>query len=349
MSVDVEVDQPDPAAPSVVDADALVPARHRVVDFVPHDPLFRVRVALMTVYGIGYVWWFRERGLIIDRISVAISVGIFLTCAFVGKPWRRWGQLAIDAFLYCLMWFCYEMTRGASDHLGFPYQVQAPRNIDRFMFGGVDPNVWMQQHFYHSTEIRWYDDVASATYYTHFVLPVIVLAVLWATSRVQFVRFLKRFATVLGIACVMFVLLPTVPPWMASSPKYHYRLFRPLARHTGRGFTDLGFHGFVKGWQQALDWGNAVAAMPSLHTAFATFVPAFFLPMIRPRWAKVLVMMFPVMMLASLVYFGEHWVIDGLIGAALVGMSFLFWNRMERRSRRVRAERARDAAAPVPA
>ncbi len=71
MSVDVEVDQPDPAAPSVVDADALVPVRHRVVDFVPHDPLFRVRVALMTVYGIGYVWWFRERGL-----QLCVSRGI---------------------------------------------------------------------------------------------------------------------------------------------------------------------------------------------------------------------------------------------------------------------------------
>ncbi len=336
MSVDVEVDQPGPSRPIASSPHQ----RHHLTALVPHDPLFRVRVALMMAYAIGYVWWFRERGLIIDRISVAISVGIFLTCAFIGKPWRRWGQLAVDAVLYCLMWFCYEMTRGASDHLGMPYQVEAPRNIDRFMFFGTDPNVWMQDRFY-SADIRWYDNVASAVYYTHFTLPVIALAVLWATSRVQFVRFLKRFATVLGVACVMFVLMPTVPPWMASSPKYHYRLFRPLARHTGRGFTDLGFHGFVKGWQQALDWGNAVAAMPSLHTAFATFVPAFFLPMIRPLWAKALAMTFPVIMLASLVYFGEHWVIDGLVGAALVGASFLFWARVEAGQRRRRADLAR--------
>jgi membrane-associated phospholipid phosphatase len=340
MSVDVQVDQPEPAG-----VPAAAPGtRHRLTELVPHDPLFRARVALMTIYGIGYVWWFRERGLIIDRISVAISVGIFLTCAFVGKPWRRWGQLAIDAFLYCLMWFCYEMTRGASDHLGMPYQVQAPRNIDRFLFLGTDPNVWMQAHFYHADDITWYDNVASTVYYTHFTVPVIALAVLWATSRVQFTRFLKRFASVLGVACLMFVLLPTVPPWMASSPKFHYRLFRPLARHTGRGFSDLGFHGFVKGWQKALDWGNAVAAMPSLHTAFATFVPAFFLPMIKPLWGKVLVMTFPVIMLASLVYFGEHWVIDGLVGAALVGLSFLFWSRVEARQRRRRAELARNGA-----
>ena len=335
------VDEQQPDGSSATPPITPPATQHRLQHLVPHDPLFIIRVAAMTLYAAGYVWWFRERGLIIDRISVAMSVGIFLVCAFAGKPWRRWGQLAIDGVLYSLMWFCYEMTRGAADKLGFPYQVQAPRNIDRFMFFGTDPNVWIQDRFYHPGDVRWYDNVASAIYYTHFTLPVIALAVLWASSRVQWVRFMKRFATLLGMACVLFVLMPTVPPWMASSTKYDYRLFDPLTRHTGRGFQDMGFHGFVRGWQQALDWGNAVAAMPSLHTAFSLFVPAFFLPMLRPRWAKAMVLVFPVTMLTALVYFAEHWVIDGLIGALLVGMSFLFWNRAERRRRRIGAERAR--------
>jgi len=58
------------------------------------------------------------------------------------------------------------------------------------------------------------------------------------------------------------------------------------------------------------------------------------------------------MMLASLVYFGEHWVIDGFVGWLFVGLSFLFWNRMERRTRRTRAQAARHAmahSAAVPA
>lgn len=316
---------------------------------VPRDPLFWARVVTMSVYGVIYVWWFREKGLIIDRISVALSVAVFLGCAFAGKPWRRWAMLGVDAVLYALMWFFYEMTRGAADHLGFPLQVQAPRNIDRFLFFGTDPNVWMQQHFYHprvpggASGIRWYDNVASSTYYTHFAFPVIALAVLWAASRVQWVRFMRRFASLLGVACIMFVVFPTVPPWMASSTKYHFRLFDPLARHTGRGFADLGFKGFVESWQSALDWGNAVAAMPSLHSAFSLFVPAFFLPWIKPKWLKALVLVFPLMMLTSLVYFGEHWVIDGIVGWMLVGLSCWFWNRIERRERTQRATRAREA------
>jgi membrane-associated phospholipid phosphatase len=320
---------------------------------IPTDPFFPVRVTALVVYGCAYLWWFRNRGLIIDRISVALSVAIFLACAFAGKPWRRWAMLAVDATLYAVMWFCYEMTRGAADQLGFPLQVEAPRNIDRFLFFGTDPNVWMQERFYRpgSENIRWYDNVASATYYTHFVFPVIAMAVLGAASRVQWVRFMKRFASLLGVACVMFVVFPTVPPWMASADKayrigdetHRFRLFAPLARHTGRGFTDLGFNGFVEKWQSALDWGNAVAAMPSLHSGFSLFVPAFFLPWIKPTWLKAVVLVFPVLMLASLVYFGEHWVIDGFVGWALVGGSFWFWSRMERRQRERKAASARRA------
>ena len=75
------------------------------------------------------------------------------------------------------MWFCYEESRGWADRAGFPLQVQAPRNVDRFLFFGTDPNVWMQRHFYNANVIRWYDKVASATYFTHFIFPVIALAV----------------------------------------------------------------------------------------------------------------------------------------------------------------------------
>ena len=54
-------------------------------------------------------------------------------------------------------------------------------------------------------------------------------------------------------------------------------------------------------------------------------------------WLKVVVLVFPVLMLTSLVYLAEHWVIDGLVGWAIVGGSFWFWNRFENRQRRKRA------------
>lgn len=330
--------------------------RLRLGQVVPFEWFRPVRIALMWSYLVGYLLWLKYRGLTVDRVSVAIAVGIFLVCAFVGKSWRTWGVLLLDCVAYCAMWVAYEKTRGAADdgigilglfRVKFPLQVEAFRNVDRWMFFGHDPNVWLQDNFWEN-KVRWWDMVAGSTYMTHFVFPMIAMAVLWATSHRQWARFIKRFATLLGVACVMFVVLPTVPPWMAGDPDYRYQLFHELHRNAGRGFYHIGFESFRDGYKLALSNGNGVAAMPSLHASFALVVPAFFLPWIRPKWLKAVVLMFPVVMLASLVYLAEHWVIDGLVGWAITGAVFLFWNRMERRGRRVRAARARAVLPPEP-
>jgi membrane-associated phospholipid phosphatase len=315
---------------------------HRVAlgAVVPVDYLAWVRRTALTIFCVYAVVWTRDNGILWDRLGIARAVAVFLVCAFVGRPARQWGILAIDLLLYCAMWYAYETTRGAADGkvfgIKFPLQVQSVRNIDRFLFFGNDPNVVLQNHFWKAS-VHWYDKVASLTYFTHFIFVPIVMGALWATTHRQWARFMKRFATVLGVACVMFIVLPTAPPWMVAN---NYHLTTPLSRSAGRGFTAMGLHAAAVSWKNALDWGNAVAAMPSLHASFALIVPAFFLPWIKPRWLKAVVLLFPVLMLTSLVYLAEHWVIDGLVGWAIVGGSFWFWNRFEDRQRRNRAQRA---------
>jgi membrane-associated phospholipid phosphatase len=321
---------------------------------VPIDVLRPVRITLMFAYLAIYLWWLRFRGLPIDRISVAISVGIFLVCAFVGRSWLTWGVLLLDSMGYCVMWLAYERTRGAADEgisffglfrVKFPLQVESMRNIDRVLSFGYDPNVVLQHHFFHRGVVRWYDVVASTTYMTHFVVPIVVMAALWAVSHRQWARYMKRFATLLGAGCLLFVVLPTAPPWMVSK---NYHLIGSIQRPINYlGFYHLGFKGFTNDYKVQLSNGNAVAAMPSLHASFALIVPLFFLPWIRPKWLKAIVLTFPLIMLTSLVYFGEHWIIDGLAGWALTFASFWFWGRMEQRTRRNRAGRARAVLEPV--
>jgi hypothetical protein len=55
----------------------------------------------------------------------------------------------------------------------------------------------------------------------------------------------------------------------------------------------------------------------------------FFLPMVRRGW-RVLLFAYPLAMAVALVYFAEHWVIDVLVGWALVAASFILWHRIER-------------------
>lgn len=314
-------------------------------EVVPGDAWRIVRLVSMSAYVAVMLWWFRTQGMVWERLSVAVALGIFLVCAFAGRPLSDWRRLGVDVACYSAMWWAYETTRGAADGSVFgvkvPVQVQSVRNIDRVLFFGNDPTAVLQAHFWQRS-IRWWDEVASTTYMTHFFLAPMVMGALWATNHRQFRRFLKRFATLLGVACAMFVLLPTAPPWMVSN---QYHALGPITRNTSRGFSAMGFKAFTHGWKNSLDWGNAVAAMPSLHASFALIVPAFFLPWLKPRWLKAMVLLFPVTMLTSLVYLGEHWVIDGLVGWAIVGGSFYMWNRIEHRQRSRRATRAHDALA----
>lgn len=315
---------------------------------VPHDPWFRVRIVAMTGIALTYLWWLRFEGLITDRISAAVAVGVFLVAAFVGKPWFRWLQVLAGAALYAGMWFAYESTRGAADQLGMPYQMAAFRNTDRVLFLGVHPTEWLQQHWYTPGEVGLHDQVLSLVYYSHFVVPVVALAAVWAAGHVRWVRYMRRFATVVVTACIVFVLLPTVPPWMASDPRFGWGVGEPLVRHVRSGILDLGFTGFAHDWGVGLDWSNVVAAMPSLHAAFSLFVVAYVRPMLRRRWLRVAVFAYPLAMGLALVYFAEHWVIDVLAGWALTAGSFAAWARIERGRRRRDVDLARRAGvAPV--
>ena len=58
--------------------------------------------------------------------------------------------------------------------------------------------------------------------------------------------------------------------------------------------SHLGFKGFVHSYNVAPGQRRRFAAMPSLHASFALIVPAFFLPWIKPKWLKALVLVFPV-------------------------------------------------------
>jgi hypothetical protein len=42
------------------------------------------------------------------------------------------------------------------------------------------------------------------------------------------------------------------------------------------------------------------------------------------------VVVFPATMMLTLVYFGEHFVFDGILGVAYVLIAFRFWSRYER-------------------
>ena len=289
-----------------------------------------VRFLGFYAYAVAFVWSFTQNGLPVARLAVLAWVGGAFVVAKIGKPWKQQVTMVRDLVFYAVMWMSYDYSRGIADTFGFPLQVEAPRNIDKVLFFGHDSNQVVQDLLYRS-RIPWYEVIFSIVYFTHFLFPVAASVYLWIRNRDEWIRYIRRFATVLFVGVACFVVMPTVPPWMAASDRYPYQIMDQLSRTTARGWSELGLHTVGVMLIRGREWANPTAALPSLHAAFALFLVLFFWHRIDNKWLRRATALFPVLMALSLMYFAEHYLIDILAGWVLVLGSFWFWGRWERR------------------
>ncbi len=303
-----------------------------------------VRRAAIALAAAICVAWILLDGLVIGYTTPILFVALFFGLASIGRSRAEVLRNAGDAALFAVLWLAYAETRGLADRIGFPIQVESVRNIDRVLFLGLDPTVELQERFLGPPgDATWYDVIGSTVYFTHFIVTPVTLVVLWLVERREWVRYMQRLATVLGLACLTFIVLPTAPPWMAGDPDYGYEALPELRRPTGNGWREIGLDAFVEPWDVGRDWANPVAAMPSLHAALSLIFTLSAMRWLAPRRWRYALLAYPVAMMVALVYFGEHYVADALAGFLLVIAAFWFWVRRDRR------RAAADAAAADPA
>ena len=296
-----------------------------------------VRRVLLLTYGAVFLWSLVVNGIPVDRLAVLAWMLAAFIIAGIGRSRDEMRLMVRDWIALVVIYMIYDYSRGTADQLGIGVNYTLPRDIDRFMFLGRDPNVWMQSLLLRS-DVRWYDVGGSIIYMLHFVLPVIPLAMLRVRNRVEWLRYVRRFALTLYIAVGCFIVFPSAPPWMAARDGY----LKPVYRITGRGWWELN----LKTVSKTLDRGaavlNSVAAMPSLHAGMSMLVALWFTRN-APRWVRIVAMAYPVAMMFTLVYFGEHWVIDCFVGWLVVFAAFAIADRWEKR----RAESTDDLAVQI--
>ncbi|WP_308013578.1 bifunctional glycosyltransferase 87/phosphatase PAP2 family protein [Streptomyces beigongshangae] len=177
--------------------------------------------------------------------------------------------------------------------------------IEQFLF--IDIEHWVNHAV---VEVGWLEDFFNF-YYTsfHFVVPLSVLGVLYVRRPAEYrwARSALGFATL--FALVGFWLYPLAPP----------RLMPEL------GFIDT-VHG-VQDFSQP-DYGtltaltNQYAAMPSLHFGWSLWC-GLVIAILAPKWwMKALGLLHPLFTVSAIVATGNHWVLDAVGGAAVVGAGF---------------------------
>ena len=274
--------------------------------------------------------WWRFLGLpLTDPLQAYLWLWATTVAWRSDLPWREHLRFGRDWLPVLLLLELYNLSRGFADNGVHPH-VTEPIRVDEALaalFGGTEiPTVWLQRHLYHPEHIQVWDVLVSWVYFSHFVATPLVAAVLWLRNRERWGAFMRRWFCLSLAGLVTYFLYPMAPPWWAAG----HGLTPPIDRISTRGWHAIGLHGTGNVLQLGQVAANPVAAMPSLHAAFALFVVAFFLPVTARRlWPLLLA--YPLAMGFTLVYSGEHYVIDALVGWGYVAGVFALVALAERR------------------
>jgi len=270
-----------------------------------------------------------------DTLFIWILFGL---AAISLRAWRSWGVLLLEWLPLMGLLVLYDYLRGAVSVDAMGAHVWTQVDFDKALFGGQLPTVWLQHHLYHPGHIAWYDVGIWCTYLTHFLAIWVVAVILWKFAHDRFRQYVALTVCVTLAAFLTYWLYPAQPPWMASDlgeiPTV-YKIVPTVWGHfglqTAQSLFETG-NGLV----------NLVAAMPSLHASYPLMLMLFF-------WRdgvryRIGLGLYALAMAFALVYGGEHFVTDILVGWTYTVIAYLAvcvaWPRW-------RARRA--AAAPAPA
>jgi membrane-associated phospholipid phosphatase len=344
-------------------------------DWVPVDTprgrmLRYLRWTAIVAFLVVLVLNWRAYGVPIGRSDLLFWIAIGLACASIGRHpvWLLW--LVIDFLPFAAVMIAYDYLRGVADTVGMPTWWTPPIHVDKFLFFGHVPTVWLQEHLKHQryVGVRWYDLVVCITYFSFFFLPYVTAGWLWLRSRTDFYRWTLRFVALSFLCFTLFVLIPTAPPWAAdhcnaaevadhpSNPSCMYEIgptydgllgpftvVQPGAapwveRIAADSFPKLHIDVAHTLWSEGAVSSNKVAAMPSLHLG-ATVLFGIFMWNRLARWWRPVLIGYPLLMMFSLAYAGEHYVADGIAGALCACLISWLATRVERWWERRRDEK----------
>jgi membrane-associated phospholipid phosphatase len=186
------------------------------------------------------------------------------------------------------------------------------------VFGGAIPTLILQHDFYHPGVVGLQDIVAMIFYFMHFVLPIVVGFIFWVNDRSHYQRYIAALLFMCFVSFVTYLFWPSAPPWyqLHDVVKINDQTVKALW-----GFTLVTplYHSFNP---------NQFAAFPSLHAAFPALAMVY--AWSRFRALALGLLLWTAAVTVSIVYLGEHYVVDALAGFVYVAVAALVVNNVAR-------------------
>ncbi|MGH7556651.1 MAG: phosphatase PAP2 family protein [Gemmatimonadota bacterium] len=210
---------------------------------------------------------------------------------------------------YILGFVMFAYLRGLADETNLLVRYDYVIALDRALFLGHVPTVWLQERFHVLGNPSAWDYSCVFLHFTYFFLPPLFALVLWRRDGRLFHRYVCAGLATYYVALLTSALLPTAPPWLAGQTgdlPHVYRIVEDILTGASPGAYDYAY---------AVAGTNPVAAMPSLHMAISCVIALSSWRL--GRWPRIAGSAYAASMGMALVYSGEHYVIDIVAGVLL--------------------------------
>lgn len=263
-------------------------------------PILFLTLFLLTFFFILYIF---------NRFQFTPKILLFcliiLTAVFLGKL-----QILLkDWFVFFSFIYFFDSMRGTiyilTCKLNLPVYAIYVVKIEKFLFGNF-PSVWFQNLLLKGEDFTWFEKLLTIIHGTHFVAFLFVGLIIWLHNSSYFKFYKTSFYLVTLLGVSGYIIIPTVPPWMA------YELFNiiPKITHFNILIYNMTIPDITSGFTT-----NPVAAMPSLHAAFPILCGMILWR--SYRWKASIFYLYASSLLFTIVYTGDHYVVDIVAGAIL--------------------------------
>jgi membrane-associated phospholipid phosphatase len=268
-------------------------------------------VAALTVFIGATVAAVATQGLQLsdDWLFIWLVLGLLALSLTDIKRWAR--GVIVDWLPFAGFLLAYDIARGVADNVGIAPHTSTGIDFDRALFGHTLPTNWLQDRLFDVTVAHWYDYLTFVVYLSHFFVTLLIAAFLWRFRYPLFRRWRTMVLAIAGAGFATYVLFPGTPPWLASQQGH----LPYITRTIGYMWQHVGVYPAAALFETSNRYVNDVAAIPSLHAAYTLLVVLFFWSRVRP-WQRVLLLAYPLAMGFTLVYTGEHYVFDVVLGWA---------------------------------
>jgi len=175
----------------------------------------------------------------------------------------------------------------------------------------------------------------------HFIVTIAVFVLLYVKRADVFAQWRNTLAAMTSLAIIGFAWFPLMPPRLldkpcpADDPSQYGGACLPsdLRGPNGFGFVDtLAEYGGPWSFdsEAMASISNQYAAMPSLHIGWSTWCAIAVWPLLKRRWTKIAVLLYPATTLFCIVVTGNHFWLDGVGGLLAFGVGALLGGGLHR-------------------